>query len=261
MPHPLARATANQTQRGRLDAPYDAMHGLVLTNKWVLVRTALQLAIRLHDGQRRRSGEPYIHHPLRVALKLWAIGIREEYILAAALLHDVLEDCVVNFDKKTTSQFYALDARVQTIVQLLTKNRTANNGRYFERISISGEASLIKLADRADNLATMNGAFTQKRAQKYVKETRRYIMPLARKRLTESGDFSSAFEALHHEIQFLSRQAEKDFRLGNDNAQRKIFHVCNRRDSTARNNGARHFPLAKPRTSASSTPYGSPTAP
>ncbi|MCC6156142.1 MAG: HD domain-containing protein [Candidatus Hydrogenedentes bacterium] len=224
MPHPLTRATANP-KSGRLDGPYDAMHRLVLTNKWVLVRTALQLAITLHNGQMRRSGEPYIHHPLRVALKLWAIGIREEYILAAALLHDVLEDCADKFDKKTTSQFCALDTRLQTIVQLLTKNQTANNGRYFERICINGEASLIKLADRADNLATMNGAFTQKRAQKYVEETRRYIMPLARKRLTESGDFSSAFEALHHEIQFLNRKAEKDFNPGNRNIRPTICNV------------------------------------
>jgi GTP diphosphokinase / guanosine-3',5'-bis(diphosphate) 3'-diphosphatase len=57
----------------------------------VRIREACAWAARLHLGQRRRSGEPYITHPVAVALLAVRVGARGD-VVCAALLHDVLED-------------------------------------------------------------------------------------------------------------------------------------------------------------------------
>jgi len=58
-----------------------------------IVFTALDFAVRLHAGQKRKSNEPYIIHPLSVAQILSQdLGVRDPLILASALLHDVVED-------------------------------------------------------------------------------------------------------------------------------------------------------------------------
>lgn len=59
---------------------------------------AYHLAERAHDGQFRRSGEPYICHPLHVAMLLVDLGMDTES-LAAALMHDVVEDTSVTLDE------------------------------------------------------------------------------------------------------------------------------------------------------------------
>ena len=61
------------------------------------IQHAYELAHRAHKGTLRRSGEPYIHHPLEVALLLADMGIDADGI-AAALLHDVVEDTVYTLD-------------------------------------------------------------------------------------------------------------------------------------------------------------------
>src|SRR5215467_15983082 len=61
------------------------------------IQRAFELAYRAHMGTLRRSGEPYIHHPLEVALLLADMRIDADGI-AAALLHDVVEDTVYTLD-------------------------------------------------------------------------------------------------------------------------------------------------------------------
>src|SRR3989344_5395062 len=56
-----------------------------------LIRLAFDYAKRAHSTQKRESGEPYFTHPLETALILAKLGLQEK-IIAAALLHDVLED-------------------------------------------------------------------------------------------------------------------------------------------------------------------------
>ena len=58
-----------------------------------LLRTAIDLATGLHAGQRRKGlGLPYIAHPCDVCSRLVRWGVKDEIVLAAAMLHDTLED-------------------------------------------------------------------------------------------------------------------------------------------------------------------------
>ncbi len=62
------------------------------------VRKAYDLARKLHDGQKRKSGEPYFIHPVAVALKLARVGADTETIIAA-LLHDTVEDTPITLEE------------------------------------------------------------------------------------------------------------------------------------------------------------------
>ena len=62
-----------------------------------LIEKAYQAAVEAHKDQKRKSGEPYIIHPLNVALILAELELDKESI-AAGLLHDVLEDTVMNYE-------------------------------------------------------------------------------------------------------------------------------------------------------------------
>ena len=173
MPSTPAHATICKKFSHRLNGPYHALRRTALVNNWHLVRTALQLATELHHGQPREAGGPYIYHPIRVTMKLWRLCIREEYILAAALLHDVLEDCEERLDKKMLARFYAVDRRAVAIVHLLTKSRPHIAAQYFGRISRCWQASLIKLTDREQ--PRNHEKFTQARDE--MLRNRLFVMP------------------------------------------------------------------------------------
>ncbi|MEE8465991.1 MAG: HD domain-containing protein, partial [Dehalococcoidia bacterium] len=65
-----------------------------------LVREAYLYADECHEGQMRKSGEPYIAHPLETALFLAGLHL-DSHTIVAALLHDVVEDCGVSLDEIT----------------------------------------------------------------------------------------------------------------------------------------------------------------
>jgi guanosine-3',5'-bis(diphosphate) 3'-pyrophosphohydrolase len=84
-----------------------------------LARKAFRFALRQHQGARRKSGEPYILHPLAVAqILVKEIGLRDPHAIAAALLHDVVEDTSTEIEVIET-QFGSTVAR---LVEGLTKS-------------------------------------------------------------------------------------------------------------------------------------------
>lgn len=77
---------------------------------------ALGFAREKHLGQLRKSGEPYIIHPLTMACNALSLGIRDDAIIAAILLHDVCEDCDVSLAELPVNEV------VKNAVRLLTFN-------------------------------------------------------------------------------------------------------------------------------------------
>ncbi|MBL8151221.1 MAG: bifunctional (p)ppGpp synthetase/guanosine-3',5'-bis(diphosphate) 3'-pyrophosphohydrolase [Blastocatellia bacterium] len=156
-----------------------------------VLQRALELAEKAHQGQFRKTKtnnpyhhDPYIIHPMRVALVLIdELGISDTNMIAAAILHDVVEDSEVTIETIRDS----FDEDVAEIVLTLTKpphspsvSRHQQLSAYHEKIFISPERiKLIKLADRLDNIreaiSTTDIAFQKK----YLKETREIYLPLA----------------------------------------------------------------------------------
>jgi guanosine-3',5'-bis(diphosphate) 3'-pyrophosphohydrolase len=149
------------------------------------VERAYELATRAHEGQWRdgRENQPYISHPLRVALVL-ADEVRraEGDLLAVALLHDVLEDTAIPMETMRD----VMGADITNAVELLTKEEVPSGGKaardsaYFAGIINGGDmVRLVKCADRVDNLRGMKQLNDPPRWEKYVKETREHILPIA----------------------------------------------------------------------------------
>jgi guanosine-3',5'-bis(diphosphate) 3'-pyrophosphohydrolase len=117
-------------------------------------QSAASLAARAHLHQVRRDGvTPYAAHPLRVALTLACVfGETDETILAAAALHDVIEDTTLDYDDLLAG----FGREVADIVAALTKDKRLiepERERLYDAQLAAGpwQAKLIKLADVYDN--------------------------------------------------------------------------------------------------------------
>lgn len=150
------------------------------------IKHALSYASEKHAGMMRKSGEPYIHHPMRAARLLAERGFESD-VLIAALLHDVVEDCDVKISE--IRDFFGPDVAemVDAVTALsdrdykgqkLTKKQLDNlsDARFQNKTRI--RALYVKIADRIDNLSTISGVEMEKRIPKAV-HTREILIPMA----------------------------------------------------------------------------------
>ena len=151
---------------------------------FALVDRAYALAEAAHADQRRRSGEPYICHPLSVAEILVEMGMDSESI-AAALMHDVAEDTAVTIEEirqKFGAEVALLVDGVTKLTQIKFSNvedRQAENLRkMLLAMSQDVRVMIIKLADRLHNMRTGDAWPEQKRRDKAL-ETMEVYAPIA----------------------------------------------------------------------------------
>ncbi len=149
-----------------------------------LVCRAFEFAYRLHEGQYRASGEPYIMHPVAVAGLLRDLG-GGGVMIAAGFLHDVVEDTSV-----TAEELGALfGEEVQLLVEGVTKlskfnfsSKTERQAENFRRMFLAMAQDIrvivVKLADRLHNMRTLEHLPDAKRRQ-IALETREIFAPLA----------------------------------------------------------------------------------
>src|ERR671931_282566 len=149
-----------------------------------LLTRAFRFAAAAHEGQQRRSGEAFIHHPWGVA-KICAQLRLDEQTLAAALLHDVVEDTGTELDE-VRSEFGDEITRLVDGVTKLTRvqfqsREQAEAENYRKMVVAMAEDErviLIKLADRLHNLRQIEYLGKQKQLQK-ARETLEVYAPLA----------------------------------------------------------------------------------
>ena len=148
------------------------------------IRQAYKFAYKAHDGQYRKSEEPYIVHPVEVASILAELN-GDKQTIAAGLLHDVLEDCDVK--AKEIEESFGKDVR--QIVEGVTKlgkfsfsskeERQAENFRkLIVAIADDVRVVLVKLADRLHNMRTLDHMIPRKQAE-IARETLEIFAPLA----------------------------------------------------------------------------------
>lgn len=149
-----------------------------------MIDRAYQLAANAHEGQFRRSGEPYICHPLSVAEILVELGMDSESV-TAALMHDVAEDTAVTI-QEIRAKFGAEVALLVDGVTKLTQIRFSNvEDRQAENLrkmllamTQDVRVMIIKLCDRLHNMRTGDAWPEQKRRDK-AKETMEVYAPIA----------------------------------------------------------------------------------
>jgi (p)ppGpp synthase/HD superfamily hydrolase len=114
---------------------------------------AIRLATRLHEGQTRKDGSPYILHPLRVMSAFNDLPGYEGLIMrAAAVLHDVVEDC----DITVGSIIANFGGDVGAIVDRLTRRTGERYSDYIERCAALNLSRRIKIADVRDNFRNVD---------------------------------------------------------------------------------------------------------
>ena len=142
---------------------------------------ALSFAREKHSGQLRKSGDPYIVHPLTMACNALSIGIREDEVIAAILLHDVCEDCDVSLEELPVSDAVRHSVGLLTFTVMDGETKEIAKNRYYNLILQDRPATLAKLIDRCHNVSSMAGTFSKEKLKAYIEETRQYVLPLLRK--------------------------------------------------------------------------------
>ncbi len=149
---------------------------------------ALQFAHDLHAGQRRKSGAPYISHPCAVAeILAREMHIRDSFLLAGALLHDVVEDIPTITMDDIEERFGEAVAELVDGCTKLTRrhlDRATLKDLTHSKIFLSASRRLgvlvIKLADRLHNLRTLH-YLSQSKRQRIAQETVEVYAPIAAK--------------------------------------------------------------------------------
>ena len=162
-----------------------------------LVRQAYRYADECHEGQMRKSGEPYIAHPLETALFLAGLHL-DSHTIIAALLNDVVEDCGVSLDEITqrfgpevsklvdgVTKLTRMDDKLQLPTEdVATLMDDAENlhAESLRKMLVSMAEDirvvLIKLADRLHNMQTLDALPPEKR-KRIAQETLDIYSPLA----------------------------------------------------------------------------------
>lgn len=181
--------------------PMDLYHSLIQRVKKYhpsgdisLIEKAFQIAREAHKNQFRKSGEPYIIHPLCVAMILAELELDKETIVAG-ILHDVVEDTVLT-DKEITELFGAdVALLVDGVTKLKHLQLTSTGGdKSAEKLEIQAEnlrkmflamakdirVILIKLADRLHNMRTLKHMPAEKQ-QRIARETLDIYCPIAQR--------------------------------------------------------------------------------
>lgn len=143
-----------------------------------LVLAARRVAVRAHQGQTDKGGAPYIGHPARVA-RLVSMATTSQSAIAAAWLHDVVEDTDVTLDALSAAGF---PAEVVDAVEALTHRKGETRVAYIERVRGNLLAVQVKRCDIQDNLdhnrlAALPDLDRERLESKYAKDSRNLLGP------------------------------------------------------------------------------------
>ena len=157
----------------------------LLPEEMAKVESAYGFAARYHANQRRRSGEPYINHPVEVALILADDLQMDEDVICAALLHDTVEDTTATLSDLAARYGETVAELVDGVTKLtsievdsMDEKQALNLRKMFLAMSKDIRVVIIKLADRLHNMRTLAALPPDRRAFK-ARETMDVYAPLA----------------------------------------------------------------------------------
>ena len=193
---------------------------------WNFIKRAFFLAKEAHEGVRRRSGEPYLLHPIAVAkIVIEEIGLGVKSVVAA-LLHDVVED--TEYSVEDMERIFG--PKIASMVDGLTKMSgvfnadTSEQAEYFRKVllTLSDDVRviLIKIADRLHNMRTL-GAMPMNKQIKITGETIYLFAPLTYRLGLYS--IKSELEDLCMKYRFPQQYAEITQKLQESEASRREF--------------------------------------
>lgn len=152
-----------------------------------IIGHAYHLANASHEGQNRDAGQPFITHPIGVALILASeLGFaRDAEMMAAALLHDAVEDSALSFEDiepnfgKTIAALVIGVTKVSGAKHNREARRAATLQHLFSAAHQDPRVLILKLADRVHNMRSIHGIKESKRRRRIAQETADVYAPLS----------------------------------------------------------------------------------
>lgn len=180
--HGEYQGLVDNLRRKLLQTARQNMHG----KKIETIELAFQVANHAHLKQFRKSGEPYITHPIEVATLIAEWGLDEQTI-AGALMHDVIEDTPVTKEELTRIFGPSIAELVDSVTKLDKlhfESEEAAHAEYFRKVVLAMAKDirviLIKLADRMHNMLTL-GSMRRDKQRRIALETMEIYVPIANK--------------------------------------------------------------------------------
>ena len=182
------------------------LKGVFASGAYPEAQKALSFAKEKHKqtGSRKGPGNvPYIAHPLTMTCHALAMGLDDDVLLAALLLHDVTEECRIPPSEMPVS------GEVQDIVALVSKPDGGYDAEaYFDAVAGNAKACMVKCIDRCNNLSTMANSFPAERRKAYIRETEsRY--PRLLRIIKERPEYQNAAWLLQYQIKSLLDTAKR----------------------------------------------------
>ena len=163
---------------------------------------ALDYAVTKHEGVTRKNSEiPYIYHPLNMACHALSMGINEDEIIAAILLHDVVEDV-----KGVTLEDLPVNEEARELVRLMTKDKSKGShdpemlDKYYAGLASNPKAALIKCIDKCNNMTTMSWGLSRKSKFQQIEEVDKYF-PKLLKVVKDTPEYNNAAWLLKYQIE------------------------------------------------------------
>ena len=182
------------------------LKGKLASGAFQEAQKALPYAKEKHKNTKPRKGPgnvPYIAHPLTMACHALAMGLDDDVLLAALLLHDVTEECEIPPSEMPVCK------EVQDIVALVSKPAKGYDAdKYFDAIAENPKACMVKCIDRCNNLSTMASGFNAKKRKEYIQETEKRYPRLLRI-IKEQPEYNNAAWLLQYQIKSLLETAKK----------------------------------------------------
>lgn len=175
----MTSSLSDFTKRGfaRLIQPFENS-----TDDLVRITRAFSIAMRAHAGNFRDESqvEPYIHHPLKVALVITEeLNLHSVNLICAALLHDVTRKGDGDLKKDFGEDIYNIVSSA-TMPNVLNEDREKALGQYFSAIAKSPVLTrYLILADRLENIRALRNDMHKNKILRYKEETQRFILPIA----------------------------------------------------------------------------------
>lgn len=157
---------------------------------------AIYLARELHEGQKRSSGDPFIIHPLRVCSHLISIGIDDDILCAAVLLHEVPKMCENGMKLVKSHNF---DEEVIELIYKIPKREGVSLEEYYDELKTNWRAIVGRLANRAHTCTGLTNLSLEEK-KLYIQETRDYLIPMCEYAVTRYPQYVNQIDITLHNV-------------------------------------------------------------
>lgn len=214
----------NENEFWLIQGLYEYLEYYAIEKRLINTSIAMPLARGLHNGVYRKFGVekagemyrlPYYIHCLSVCRMLVDCHPdlspdEEDWLLAAALCHDLIEDIPFERHGEELVTDFGLDRKVYEIVKLVSKRSDftlEEEEEFFERIQNNPLALLVKLADRGNNVEDLYNMSSKKLAE-YLEETEKYFIPMSDYGIVKYSQLSVAIHILRDKITILTNASK-----------------------------------------------------